>query len=89
MPAALILSLAQLGDRAILRVLLRALALTLLIFAGVAWGIFTLVAGIETTGWPDWARSLWVEGGGLPADGHAAVAQLHRHRYRSHGAVAG
>jgi CysZ protein len=64
MPAALILSLAQLGDRAILRVLLRALALALLIFAGVAWGIFTLVAGIETTGWPDWVRSLWTEGGG-------------------------
>ena len=75
MPAALILSLAQLGDRAILRVLLRALALTLLIFAGVAWGIFTLVAGLDTTGWPDWLRSLWAEARSYPV---RAAGRKHR-----------
>ena len=64
MLAALILSLAQLGDRAILRVLLRALALTLLLFAFVGWGIFTLVGAIETGGWPGWLQSIWTGGGG-------------------------
>lgn len=64
MPAAFILSLAQLGDRAILAVLLRALALTFVLFALAGWGIFSLVAGIETTGWPDWLRLVWTGGGG-------------------------
>ncbi len=67
MPAAFVLSLAQLGDPAILRVLLRALALTLVIFAAVAWGIFAGVAQIETTGWPEWMQSLWTGGVGSAA----------------------
>lgn len=64
MPAALILSLAQLGDRAFLRVLLRAVGLTLLIFAAVGWGIAVLVAQVDTTGWPEWLAGLWNGGGG-------------------------
>ena len=64
MPAALILSLAQLGDRAILRILLRALALTLVIFAGFAWGIFAAIGQIDAAGWPDWMQSLWAGGAG-------------------------
>ncbi|MFZ4688187.1 MAG: EI24 domain-containing protein [Polymorphobacter sp.] len=64
MIAALILSFAQLGDRALLRVLLRSLALTLLIFGLVGWGIFTGVGMIETNGWPAWLKSLWTGGGG-------------------------
>lgn len=64
MPAALILSLAQLGDRAFLRVLLRAVLLTLLIFAALAWGVSVLVAGVDTTGWPRWLATIWSGGGG-------------------------
>lgn len=67
MPAALILSLAQLGDRAILAVLLRAVTLTLLLFALAGWGIFTFVGQIDTGGWPQWLRSLWSGGAGSAA----------------------
>ena len=64
MPAAFILSLAQLGDPALLRVLWRALLLTLAVFALLAWAIMATVAHIETTGWPDWLRAVWTGGGG-------------------------
>lgn len=64
MPAALILSLAQLGDRAFLRVLLRAVLLTLLIFAALGWGIAMLVATVDTSGWPTWLAGIWSGGGG-------------------------
>ena len=67
MPAALVLSFAQMGDRAFLAVLLRALVLTLLVFAAAGWGIFALVARIETTGWPGWLQGLWTGGGGSAA----------------------
>ncbi len=64
MPAALILSLAQLGDPAILRVLLRAIGLTLLLFALAGWGVFAAVGGIDTGGWPDWLAGIWNDGAG-------------------------
>ena len=67
MPAALVLSFAQLGDRAFLAVLLRAVVLTLLLFAAAGWGIFAMVARIETTGWPAWLQVLWTGGGGSAA----------------------
>jgi CysZ protein len=63
MPAALILSLAQLGDSAILRVLLRSLLLTLLLFGLAAWGIFSFVGDIDSAGWPGWLQWLWRGGG--------------------------
>lgn len=69
MIAALILSLAQLGDRAILRVLFRALLVTMLLFGLAGWGIFAVVGRIETTGWPGWLQALWTGG----ADGAAAI----------------
>ena len=64
MPAALILSLAQLGDRAFLRVLLRAVLLTLAIVALLGWGIYMAVSGVDTRGWPNWLAALWNGGGG-------------------------
>jgi uncharacterized protein involved in cysteine biosynthesis len=67
MPAALVLSFAQLGDRAFLAVLLRAVILTLLLFALAGWGIFAMVSRIETTGWPQWLQVFWTGGGGSAA----------------------
>lgn len=64
MPAALILSLAQLWDAPIRRVLLRALLLTLALFALFAWGVFTAIGHIETAGWPDWLQRFWAAGAG-------------------------
>jgi CysZ protein len=64
MPAAFILALAQLWDAAIRRVLWRALALTLLLFAGLAWAVFTGIGMIETAGWPTWLRDFWANGAG-------------------------
>ena len=64
MVAALILSLAQLWDAPIRRVLLRALLLTILLFALFAWGVFTAVGMIETNGWPQWLQQLWAAGAG-------------------------
>jgi uncharacterized protein involved in cysteine biosynthesis len=64
MPAALILSLAQLWDAPIRRVLLRALLLTLALFALFAWGVFVAVGHIETTGWPGWLQRFWAAGAG-------------------------
>lgn len=63
MPAAFILAFAQLWDAPVRAVLWRALLLTLLLFAGLAWGIFTLVDLIEPAGWPAWAVTLWTVGG--------------------------
>jgi uncharacterized protein involved in cysteine biosynthesis len=63
MLAALILSFAQLGDRAILRILWRALALTLLLFGLAGWGIFAAIAAIDSSRWPGWAQWLWGGGG--------------------------
>jgi uncharacterized protein involved in cysteine biosynthesis len=63
MPAAFILAFAQLWDAQVRAVLWRALLLTLLLFAGLAWGIFTLVDRIEPAGWPAWAVTLWSAGG--------------------------
>jgi uncharacterized protein involved in cysteine biosynthesis len=64
MAAAFILALAQLwGDAAVRSVLWRALFLTLILFAGLAWGVFSLIALIEPAGWPGWAVRLWTEGG--------------------------
>ena len=40
MPAAFILAFAQLWDVPIRRVLLRALLITLILFAGLDWGVF-------------------------------------------------
>ena len=64
MPAAFILSFAQLWDPAIRRILLRALILTLILFAALAWGVFTGIGMIETAGWPDWLQSFWAAGAG-------------------------
>ncbi len=64
MLAAFILSLAQLGDRAFLRVLLRSVVLTLLIFAAVGWGVFMAVHQVDTQGWPRWIADIWNSGGG-------------------------
>ena len=67
MPAAFILSFAQLWDPAIRRVLLRALILTLILFAGLAWAVFKGIAMIETGGWPAWLRDFWAAGAGEAA----------------------
>ena len=64
MPAALILSFAQLGDRAFLRVLLRAILLTLVLVMAIGWGIYMLVHSVDTRGWPGWLAHLWNGGGG-------------------------
>ena len=64
MPAAFILSFAQLWDPAIRRILLRALFLTLLLFAGLSYLVFKGVAAIETNGWPQWLQSFWTNGAG-------------------------
>ena len=64
MPAAFILSFAQLWDPAIRRILLRALFLTLLLFAGLSYLVFKGVAAIETNGWPTWLQSFWTNGAG-------------------------
>ena len=64
MVAALFLSFAQLWDAPIRKVLLRALLLTLLLFAGLAWAIFTGIGMIETAGWPAWLRDFWANGAG-------------------------
>lgn len=64
MAAAFILAFAQLwGDARVRGVLWRGLLLTLLLFAGLAWGVFTLIALIEPAGWPAWAVKLWTAGG--------------------------
>jgi uncharacterized protein involved in cysteine biosynthesis len=63
MPAAFILAFAQLWDAPVRALLWRALLLTLLLFAGLAWGVFTLIAMIEPAGWPAWAVKLWTAGG--------------------------
>ena len=67
MPAAFILAFAQLWDAPIRRVLLRALLLTLALFAVLAWGVFTGVAMIETAGWPRWLQRVWTAGAGEAA----------------------
>ena len=64
MAAAFILAFAQLwGDARVRSVLWRGLAVTLLLFAGLAWGVFALIAMIQPTGWPAWAVTLWTAGG--------------------------
>ena len=73
MPAAFILSFAQLWDPVIRRILLRALLLTLLLFAGLAWAVFKGIAMIETNGWPGWLQSFWTNGAG-----DAAAARAHQ-----------
>lgn len=50
------LILAQLPDPRIVRVLVRSLALTLLLFACLWWGLDALLTGIDTSGWPGWLR---------------------------------
>lgn len=67
MAAAFILAFAQLWDAPIRRVLLRALLLTLLLFAGLAWGVFTGIGMVETAGWPAWLRDFWAAGAGEAA----------------------
>ncbi len=67
MPAAFILAFAQLWDAPIRRVLLRALLLTLLLFAGLAWGVFKGISMVETAGWPAWLRDFWAAGAGEAA----------------------
>lgn len=64
MAAAFILAFAQLWDAPIRRVLLRALLVTLLLFAGLAWGVFKGIGLIETAGWPAWLRDFWAAGAG-------------------------
>ncbi|MCU0892361.1 MAG: EI24 domain-containing protein [Sandarakinorhabdus sp.] len=64
MAAAFILALAQLGDAAVRRVLVRALLLTLLLFAGLAWLVLAAVRLIEPDGWPAWAVRAWAAGAG-------------------------
>ncbi|WP_164155665.1 EI24 domain-containing protein [Sandarakinorhabdus rubra] len=64
MPAAFILAFAQLwGDPKVRAVLWKGLLVTLILFAGLAWGVFTSVAMIEPEGWPAWAVRLWTAGG--------------------------
>jgi len=65
MATALALSFAQLRDPVHRKVLGRALALTVLLFAGLWWGCERLLAGLDTSGWPGWAASAWADGGAL------------------------
>ncbi|MBU6164589.1 MAG: EI24 domain-containing protein [Alphaproteobacteria bacterium] len=64
MAAAFILAFAQLWDPAIRRVLLRALLLTLVLFAALAWAVFRGIGLVETAGWPAWLRDFWAAGAG-------------------------
>jgi CysZ protein len=65
MAAAFILAFAQLwGDPKVRSVLWRGLFVTLLLFAGLAWGVFKGIAMIETAGWPAWLRDFWAAGAG-------------------------
>ena len=64
MPAAFILAFAQLwADARVRGVLWRGLALTLLLFAGLAFAVLQLVRLIDPAGWPEWAMRLWQAGG--------------------------
>lgn len=63
MAAAFILAFAHLWDAPIRRVLWRALLITLVLFAGLAFAVFKGVALIEPAGWPQWAVWLWQRGG--------------------------
>lgn len=64
MAAAFIVAFAQLWDPAIRRVLLRALLLTLVLFAALAWAVFRGIGLVETAGWPAWLRDFWAAGAG-------------------------
>ena len=50
------LILGQLPDPRIVRVLIRSLTLTLLLFACLWWGLDALLTGVDTSGWPAWLR---------------------------------
>jgi uncharacterized protein involved in cysteine biosynthesis len=63
MLAALAQSFAQLKDRAVLGVLVRALLLTLLLFAVAAAGIFRIAWSLDTRGWPALLAAFWTGGG--------------------------
>lgn len=65
MASALALSFAQLRDPVHRKVLWRALAVTVLLFAVLWWGCERLLAGLDVTGWPTWASSAWADGGPL------------------------
>ena len=60
---ALALATAQLGDPVHRGVLLRALALTVVLLAGLWWGCAVLLAGLDTGGWPSWLAAAWAGGG--------------------------
>lgn len=62
MIAALPLVIAQLGDPRIRRVLIRSLAIALLLFAGLWWGIDRATTGLEVCGW--FGRSCRIDGTG-------------------------
>lgn len=64
MAAAFILAFAQLWDAPVRRVLLRALLVTLLLFAALAWGVSWAVGSIRPDGWPAWAVRAWAAGAG-------------------------
>lgn len=65
MTSALALSFAQLRDPVHRKVLWRALAMTVLLFAALWWGCKRLLASLDTTGWPGWAAGAWADGGAL------------------------
>jgi len=60
---ALALSIAQLRDPVHRGVLMRALLLTVLLLAGLWWGLLTLLARLDTAGWPGWLARAWADGG--------------------------
>ena len=63
MLSALTASVAQLRDPVHRGVLLRALGCTLLLFVLLWFGCERLLAGLDTSGWPDWLAGAWGNGG--------------------------
>lgn len=67
MLAALTLSIAQLREPSHRGVLWRAIGSTLLLFVLLWWGCAALLAGLDTSGWPDWLAGAWANGGTMLA----------------------
>lgn len=59
MVRAFTLAIGQLSDPRFIRLLLGSTLLTLLVFAGVWWGLDRLVSMVDSRGWPLWAANAW------------------------------
>jgi CysZ protein len=53
-------AVSQLGDRRFLLVFCAASVITLLLFAGLGWGLKAGLDSIDPSGWPSWLAKAWV-----------------------------